>query len=149
MVVFQKMQWPGRTRAPFETVSEKNSVKPRDCCWGAGWGGFTSLGFGWTSIRSWQSELENLVCGLISPRVQDMLGTCRFVAVIIQACVVYCLVYSTMAGKFWWILRLNLQIVSTMVSWTRLKKVGSIDLYMGLWYGYTFEILPNLPFWKY
>ena len=28
-----------------------------------------------------------------------MLGTCRFVAVIIQACVVYCLVYSTMAGK--------------------------------------------------
>lgn len=86
------------------------------------------------SIRSWQSELENSVCGLISPGVQDMLGTCRFVAVIIQACVVYCLVYSTMAGKFWRILRLNLQVASTMASWTRLKKVGSIDLYMGLWY---------------
>lgn len=296
------MQWPGRTRAPFETASEKNSVKPRDCCWGAGWGGLTSLGFGWSprvvytysrftpcenesecprkrngpahkrkeihlpstrsflpfsrarfaqvacftdftqlswgqnheiptkrspemglrlrkcldslpklppskhltfgfqsvifcwsrlmtiytetdpsnknvchlhliegamkklcpffvglfhrqqisgvpaSIRSWQSEVENSVCGLISPGVQDMLGTCRFVAVIIQACVFCCLVYATMAGKFWWILRLNLQVASTMASWTRLRKVGSIDLYMGLWYGYTFEIPPNLPF---
>ena len=37
MGVFKKMQWPGRTRAPFETASEKNSVKPRDSCWGAGW----------------------------------------------------------------------------------------------------------------